>query len=62
MKYFVSVAVDGRLDIEVEANSFEEAKERAELLDGKYDWNMLEIVSHLTAVNAEDETGKSIDY
>lgn len=29
MKYMVSVAIDGRIDVEVEANSFEEAKERA---------------------------------
>lgn len=62
MKYFVSVAVDGRLDIEVEANSFEEAKENAELLNGRYDWNAMEVVSRLAAVNAEDENGKFVDY
>ena len=62
MKYKVSVAVDGRLDIEVEARSFEEARTKAESLDGDYDWDTLEIVSHLDAVNAEDEIGNWIDY
>ena len=62
MKYRVSLLVDGRLEIEVEANSFEEARAKAEDLDGEYDWNALEIVSHLDAVNAEDEIGNFVDY
>ena len=61
MKYIVSVAIDGRIDVEVEANSFEEAKEKAcvELYDE--DFGNLECIEW-HAVNAEDENGKFVDY
>jgi hypothetical protein len=61
MKYVVSVAIDGRIDVEVEANSFEEARLLAALEAGNTDWNQMELVS-CNAVNAEDENGKFIDY
>lgn len=62
MKYRVSLLVDGRLEIEVEASSFEEARDKAENLDGEYDWDTLEVVSRLDAINAEDEIGNFVDY
>ena len=61
MKYMVSVAIDGRIDVEVEANSFEEAKERAPFEAGQTDWNRMELVE-FRVVNAEDENGKFVDY
>ena len=61
MKYFVSVAIDGRIDVEVDANSFEEAKSKAILQAGDIDWNRMELVS-CNPVNAEDENGKFKDY
>jgi len=61
MKYIVSVKIDGRLDVEVEADSFEEARREAEFEAGNCDWNRVECVD-IEAVNAEDETGKFIDY
>lgn len=61
MKYIVSVAIDGRLDVEVEADNFEAAKENARYEFGNYDWNMMELVN-VHAVNAEDENGIFVDY
>lgn len=61
MKYTVSVAIDGRIDVEVEADSFEEAKENARYEFGNCDWNMMELVD-AHAVNAEDENGVFVDY
>ena len=61
MKYIVSVAIDGRIDVEVEANSFEEARQLAVYEAGNTDWNMMELVS-CDSVNAEDENGTFIDY
>lgn len=61
MKYAVSVAIDGRLLVEVDAQSFEEAKEKAVFAAGCSNWNCAELVS-LTAVNAEDENGTFVDY
>ena len=61
MKYMVSVAIDGRIDVEVEANSFEEAKERAPFEVGQTDWNRMDLVE-FRVVNAEDENGKFVDY
>ena len=61
MKYIVSVAIDGRIDVEVEANSFEEARKEAEWAVGNCDWNTMELVS-CNAVNAEDEDTVFIDY
>lgn len=61
MKYTVSIAVDGRIDVEVEANSFEDAKEKAcaEVYD--LDFGNLEWIEW-NAVNAEDENGVFKDY
>ena len=59
MKYTVSIAVDGRVDVEIEANSFEEAKEKATYCD--FDLEKLECVGR-TPVNAEDENGNFVDY
>lgn len=61
MKYTVSIAIDGRLDVEVEAESFEEAKAIA--CDDLYDedFGSLECIDW-HAVNAEDENGNFVDY
>lgn len=61
MKYIVSIAVDGRVDVTVEANSFEEAKKKAceEVCD--VDFGELECIEW-NAVNAEDENGVFKDY
>lgn len=61
MKYIVSVAIDGRIDVEIDANSFEEARQLAVYEVGNADWNMMELVS-CNSVNAEDENGKFVDY
>lgn len=61
MKYIVSVAIDGRIDVEVEANNFEEAKLKAVFEAGNTDWNRMELVN-CNSVNAEDENGEFIDY
>lgn len=61
MKYIVSVAIDGRIDVEVEADSFEEAMQLAVYEAGNTDWNMMELVS-CNSVNATDENGTFIDY
>ena len=61
MKYVVSIAINGRLDVEVDANSFEEAKQIAcgDIYDE--DFGNLECIDW-HAVNAEDENGKFVDY
>ena len=61
MKYTVSIAIDARLDIEVEANSFEDAKEKALLEVGNADLHTMEFIS-THAVNAEDENGEFKDF
>lgn len=61
MKYVVSVAVDGRVDVEVDAKNFEEAKEKACEEVGCIDFNRLEFIEW-KAVNAEDENGVFKDY
>ena len=61
MKYIVSVAVDGRIDVEVEANSFVEANEKARHEVGNCDWNTMDLVN-VCPVNAEDENGVFTDY
>lgn len=60
-KYVVSVKIDGRLDVEVDAESFEAAKELAVLNAGEQDWNRIEAVD-IEAVNAEDENGEFRDF
>jgi hypothetical protein len=59
MKYNVSLAIDGRIDVQVEADNFEEARSKASL-DG-VDLNDMDIIN-CSAVNAEDENGVFKDY
>lgn len=61
MKYIVNVAIDARIDVEVEADSFEEARSKAEIEAAYDDWNNLSYVS-FDAVNAEREDGEFKDY
>lgn len=60
-KYMVSIAVNGRVDVEVEADNFEEAKKKAcaEVCD--LDFGSLECIDW-HAVNAENEHGVFKDY
>lgn len=61
MKYNVTLAVEGRLTIEVEATSFRNAKDKA--MDAFSDANIgdIECVG-LTAVNAESNDGVFVDF
>jgi len=61
MKYTVSIAVDGRLDIEVEADSFSDAKAKALVKFGYVDLEKMDVVNY-DAVNAESETGEFEDF
>lgn len=61
MKYIVSIAVDGRIDVEVEADSFEDAKTKACDAVCDLDFGKLECIGW-NAVNAEDENGVFKDY
>lgn len=58
-KYTVSLALDCRIDMEVEADSFDEAFEKAK--SRTYDWNKVEVVGN-KPVNATDENGNMEDY
>ena len=58
-KYTVSLSLDCRVDVEVEANSFEEAFRKAD--KAGYDWNKVEVVGS-GLVNAMDEKGVLKDY
>lgn len=58
-KYTVSLALDCRVDVEVEADSFAEAFEKAG--SEVYDWNKVEVVGD-KPVNATDENGNMEDY
>lgn len=58
-KYTVSLALDCRVDMEVEADSFDEAFEKAK--SRTYDWNKVEVVGN-KPVNATDENGNMEDY
>ena len=59
MKYTISIAIDGRIDAEVDAVSFEEAKNKVNLND--VNLANMDIVGY-NAVNATDENGEFIDY
>jgi len=61
MKYIVSVAFDGRMDVEVEANNVYIAKEKALFAASDADFNTIDVIT-LSAVNATDEEGNLIDY
>ena len=58
-KYTVSLSLDCRVDVEVEADSFEEAFRKAD--KAGYDWNKVEVVG-FDPVNATDENGNMEDY
>lgn len=58
-KYTVSLKLDCRVDVEVEADSFAEAFEKAK--SKTYDWNKIEVVED-KPVNAIDENGNMEDY
>ena len=58
-KYTVSLSLDCRVDVEVEADSFEEAFRKADKVG--YDWNKVEVVGS-GLVNATDEEGVLKDY
>lgn len=61
MQYTVSIAIDGRIDVQVEADSFEEA-ELVALGEVWYcDFSTMDIID-TNAVRAEDENGNSFDY
>ena len=56
MKYTVSMAVDGRIDIEVEADTPDEAFEKAEEAFSTADLTKMEIVGR-NPVNCSNEDG-----
>ena len=58
-KYTVSLSLDCRIDVEVKADSFEEAFRKAD--KAGYDWNKVEVVGS-GLVNATDEKGVLKDY
>ena len=58
-KYTVSLAVDARVDVTVEAKSLDEAKATAPSAD--FEWEDVDIVD-LTPVNATGEDGVLHDY
>ena len=61
MKYTVSVAVDSRIDIEVEAADPEDAKRKAAVEFMSADLSEMETI-HWQAMSAEDENGKTTYY
>lgn len=61
MKYTVSVAVDGRIDVEVEAADPEDAKRKAVIGFMNADLSEMEVV-HWQAMSADDENGKTTYY
>ena len=62
MKYTVSIAVDGRIDIEVDANNKDEAREKALDAFANADLSKMEVVG-TSAVNCSDDDGNLIaDY
>ena len=58
-KYTVSLALDCRVDVEVEADSFDEAFEKAK--SRTYDWNKVEVVGDIP-VYATNANGNMEDY
>lgn len=62
MKYTVSMAVDGRIDVEVEADTPEEAFKKADEAFATADLTNMEIVGR-NPVNCSDEDGNLVkDY
>lgn len=59
--YYVNIAVDGRVSVQVKASSPEEAEDLA--LDAFLDVELGELeVVDCSVVNAEDEDGNLIDF
>lgn len=61
MKYIVSIAIGGRVDVEVDANSFEDAKNKVGTAVCDIEPDNIEWIEW-TPVNAEDENGVFVDY
>lgn len=61
MKYYVGIAIDGRVYVEVEADNFDEAKEKAIKTFEDMDFGQLENIE-AKVINAEDENGKFKKY
>lgn len=61
MKYTVCVKIDGYFDVEVNAESFEQARELAEKKAGNQNWNCMD-VADITADFADDENGAHLDF
>lgn len=61
MKYTVSIAIDGRIDINVEADNVEDAKNKAYAAFMDADVGEIEIIGS-NAVNATDENNNLTDY
>ena len=62
MKFIVSMKIDGRVDCEVEADSFEEAFEKANKSHPTFtEVRNMEVVDS-APVNATDENGNRKDY
>lgn len=62
MKYSVSIAIDGRIDIEVDAENPNEARDKALDEFATADLSKMEIVGR-DAVNCSDEDGNLVkDY
>lgn len=59
MKYTVSIAINGRIDVMVDADSFDEAKTKANLTN--VDMHDMEVIDY-HAVNATDENNVLKDY
>lgn len=59
MKYTVSLKLDCRVDVEVEADSFEEAFKKAKF--AVYDWNEVDVVDD-EIVSATNARGEMKDY
>ena len=58
-KYTVTLKLDCRVDVEVEADSLDEAFEKAR--STTYDWNKVEVVGDIP-VYATDANGNMEDY
>lgn len=61
MKCVVSIAVEGRVDIEVDVDSIDDAQEAALEEFASANLNSMDVVS-FHAVNVESETGEFRDY
>lgn len=61
MKFWVTMAIDGRFICEVDAEDFEKAKEKANAMYCDADFGELECID-AKVVNAEDEKGNFVDF